>query len=278
MYCFYGITNINGSLYRDIMNQYLNENNQNMIWKVINNAPQIIHYFNNFPPGTQEKWFQNIIGNIYHQFNGSSLSLKELNKRTLDFMLQSIEVPAQKHKQQGVAPSSVAPSYVAPSSVVPSSVVPSSVVPSSQNMPLFDTNNTVKPREQILTEQFEMRKKEYESMVNKPVPKPDFTNAIKDDVINDISSAVEEYMKQRNADIPTYSPIKSNEEINLNIEEIPETKKRVQWGDNSEHTFDYQQPVIDYSEKIKALESQIRQMDTIINDMVKRIETLEKRI
>lgn len=249
-----------------------------MIWKVINNAPQIIHYFNNFPPGTQEKWFQNIIGNIYHQFNGSSLSLKELNKRTLDFMLQSIEVPAQKHKQQGVAPSSVLPSYVAPSSGVPSYVVPSSVVPSSQNMPLFDTNNTVKPREQILTEQFEMRKKEYESMVKKPVPKPDFTNAIKDDVINDISSAVEEYMKQRNADIPTYSPIKPNEEINLNIEEIPETKKRVQWGDNSEHTFDYQQPVIDYSEKIKALESQIRQMDTIINDMVKRIETLEKRV
>ena len=263
-----------------------------MIWKVINNAPQIIHYFNNFPPGTQEKWFQNIIGNIYHQFNGSSLSLKELNKRTLDFMLQSIEVPAQKHKQQGapvsqqhmppqqqsVVPSSVVPLSVVPSSVVPLSVVPSSVVPSQQNMPLFDTNNTVKPREQILTEQFEMRKKEYESMVKKPVPKPEFTNAIKDDVINDISSAVEEYMKQRNADIPAYSPIKPNEEINLNIEEIPETKKRVQWGDNSEHTFDNQQPVIDYSEKIKALESQIRQMDTIINDMVKRIETLEKRV
>jgi hypothetical protein len=269
------------------MNQYLNENNQNMIWKVINNAPQIIHYFNNFPPGTQEKWFQNIIGNIYHQFNGSSLSLKELNKRTLDFMLQSIEVPAQKHKQQGVPVSqqhmppqkqSIDPQYVVPLSVVPSSVVPSSVVPSSQNMPLFDTNNTVKPREQILTEQFEMRKKEYESMVKKPVPKPEFTNAIKDDVINDISSAVEEYMKQRNADIPAYSPIKPNEEINLNIEEIPETKKRVQWGDNSEHTFDNQQPVIDYSEKIKALESQIRQMDTTINDMVKRIETLEKRV
>jgi len=268
-----------------------------MIWKVINNAPQIIHYFNNFPPGTQEKWFQNIIGNIYHQFNGSSLSLKELNKRTLDFMLQSIEVPAQKNKQQGVPLSQPhmspqhhmpsqsqsvdsqygVPSSVVPLSAVPSSAVSSSVVPSQHNMPLFDTSNTVKPREQILTEQFEMRKKEYESMVKKPVPKPEFTNAIKDDVINDISSAVEEYMKQRNADIPAYSPIKPNEEINLNIEEIPETKKRVQWGDNSEHTFDNQQPVIDYSEKIKALETQIRQMDTIINNMVKRIETLEKR-
>jgi hypothetical protein len=85
-------------------------------------------------------------------------------------------------------------------------------------------------------------------------------------------------MKQRNADIPAYSPIKPNEEINLNIEEIPETKKRVQWGDNSEHTFDNQQPVIDYSEKIKALETQIDQMDIIINGLITRIETLEKRV
>ncbi len=250
-----------------------------MIWKVINNAPQIIHYFNNFPPGTQEKWFQNIIGNIYHQFNGSSLSLKELNKRTLDFMLQSIEVPVQKHKQQGVPPlQQGVPQQGVPQQGVPQQGVPQQGVPSSQNMPVFDTNNTVKPREQILTEQFEMRKKEYESMIKKPVPKPEFTNTIKDDVINDIGSAVEEYMKQRNADIPAYSPIKPNEEINLNIEEIPETKKRVQWGDNSEHTFDHQQPVIDYSEKIKTLESQIYQMDTIINGLVKRIETLEKRV
>ena len=87
-------------------------------------------------------------------------------------------------------------------------------------------------------------------MVNKPVPKPEFTNAIKDEVINDIGSAVEEYMKQRNADIPAYSPVKTSEEITLNVEELPEPKKRVQWGDNSERTFDNQQPVIDYAEKI----------------------------
>ena len=235
------------------MNQYLNETNQNMIWKVINNAPQIIQYFQKYPPGTKEKWFQSIIGNIYQQFNGSSLSLKELNKRTLDFMLQSIEAPplnqpqSFNNQQQGFQPA-------------------------------FDPNNTVKPREQILTEQFEMRKKEYESMVKKPVPKAEFANAIKDDVINDIGSAVEEYMKQRNADIPAYAPIKTNEEIKLNVEELPEPKKRVQWGDNSERTFDNQQPVIDYTEKIKILEARIQQMDAIINGMIGRIESLEQRV
>ena len=242
------------------MNQYLNETNQNMIWKVINNAPQIIQYFQNYPPGTKEKWFQSIIGNIYKQFNGSSLSLKELNNRTLDFMLQSIEAPSPT--QQVVSPGFNNQQHQGFN---------------NQQQPAFDPNNTVKPREQILTEQFEMRKKEYESMVKKPVPKAEFANAIKDDVINDIGSAVEEYMKQRNADIPAYAPIKTNEEIKLNVEELLEPKKRVQWGDNSERTFDNQQPVVDYAEKIKALETRIQQMDAIINGMIGRIESLEQR-
>jgi hypothetical protein len=140
--------------------------------------------------------------------------------------------------------------------------------------PSFDPNKMVKPREQLLAEQFEIRKKEYESMVNKPVPKPEFTNAIKDEVINDIDYAVKEYMKQRNADIPAYSPVKTNEEIMLNIEELPEPKKRVQWGDNSERTFDNQQPVIDYTEKIKALEMRVIQMDAIITDLVAQVKAL----
>jgi hypothetical protein len=240
------------------MNQYLNETNQNMIWKVINNAPQIIQYFQTYPTGTKEKWFQSIIGNIYKQFNGSSLSLKELNKRTLDFMLQSIEAPQSAPMHQ--------PPMHQPQQGF-----------NNQQQPAFDPNNTVKPREQILTEQFEMRKKEYESMVKKPVPKAEFANAIKDDVINDIGSAVEEYMKQRNADIPAYAPIKTNEEIKLNVEELPEPKKRVQWGDNSERTFDNQQPVVDYTEKIKVLETRIQQMDAIIHGMIGRIESLEQR-
>ena len=260
------------------MNQYLNETNQNMIWKVINNAPQIIQYFQKYPPGTKEKWFQSIIGNIYQQFNGSSLSLKELNKRTLDFMLQSIEAPPLNQPQSfnNQQPQSFNNQQQGLNNQQPQSFNNQQQQQGFQ--PAFDPNNTVKPREQILTEQFEMRKKEYESMVKKPVPKAEFANAIKDDVINDIGSAVEEYMKQRNADIPAYAPIKTNEEIKLNVEELPEPKKRVQWGDNSERTFDNQQPVIDYTEKIKILEARIQQMDMIINGMIGRIESLEQRV
>jgi hypothetical protein len=260
------------------MNQYLNESNQNMLWKVINNAPQVIQYFRQFPPGTKEQWFQSIIKNTYYQFTGSSLSLKELNKRTLDMMLQSIEEPpaskapaTKTTATKATTSNSYLQSYNQSVSIPQSASIPQSV---SIPQPSFDPNKMVKPREQILSEQFEIRKKEYESMVNKPVPKPEFTNAIKDEVINDIGSAVEEYMKQRNADIPAYSPVKTSEEITLNVEELPEPKKRVQWGDNSERTFDNQQPVIDYAEKIKALETHVQQLDAIIADLVGQVKAL----
>jgi hypothetical protein len=235
------------------MNQYLNETNQNMIWKVINNAPQVIQTFQNYQPGTKEKWFQSIIKNVYQQFNGSSISLKELNKRTLDFMLQSLE-PQQSQvveKQNKVADNQ-----------------PQVAEKSQPNF--ADQTNFVKPREQILSEQFELRKKDYETMTKKTVPKPEFTNAIRDEAINDIGSAVEEYMKQRNADIPAYAPIQPQ------IEDLPtEPKKRVQWGDNIEKIFDNQLPVVDYTDKIKTLEDHVKKMANEITELNGRIKSLE---
>ena len=265
------------------MNQYLNETNQNMIWKVINNAPQVIQYFKKHPHGTKEQWFQSIIKNVYYQFNGSNISLKELNKRTLDFMLQSIEEPPQQQQspqqhqsfhlqQQSPQPHQHQSFHLQQHSPQP---------PQPSLKPSFvDQTHFVKPREQIVAEQFELRKKEYESMTKKTVPKPEFTNAIKDEAINDIGSAVEEYMKQRNADIPAYAPIQPKEVIELNVEELPpiEQKKRVQWGDNSEHTFDNQQPVTDYTEKFKAIEERVQIMDGLIKELMGKITVLENAL
>ena len=238
------------------MNQYLNETNQNMIWKVINNAPQVIQTFQNYQPGTKEKWFQSIIKNVYQQFNGSSISLKELNKRTLDFMLQSLE-PQQSQVVENQQQSHLAEKLQPQAAEKP--------------QPNFaDQTNFVKPREQILSEQFELRKKEYETMTKKTVPKPEFTNAIRDEAINDIGSAVEEYMKQRDADIPAYAPIQPP------TEELPtEPKKRVQWGDNIEKIFDNQLPVVDYTDKIKTIEDYVKKMANEITELNGRIKSLE---
>ena len=69
--------------------QFINNTNQSLLWKVINNTPQMIHYFSNAPPGEREKWFQYTIGQVYNQYKGLNTPLKEINKRAIDVMLQS---------------------------------------------------------------------------------------------------------------------------------------------------------------------------------------------
>jgi hypothetical protein len=175
--------------------QFVHSNNQSLLWKVINNTQQTINYFANAPPGEKEKWFQTIISHVYNQYNGQNISLKDINKRAIDFMLQSLQV------QQ--TPSNVVTSAVVQPSV-PYQSVPYQSVP-YQSVPY----QTVKSREQQLTDQFTRRQAEYESMVKKDVPTPHFTENVKDEAILDLGSAVKEYMKQRDQDIEIPKPADS---------------------------------------------------------------------
>lgn len=194
-----------------------------MLWKVINNTPQTISYFANAPFGEKERWFQSIIGHVYNQYNGKNISLKDMNKRAIDFMLQSLVV-------------SEAP---------------------LQSVPLRSLS-----REQQMHEQFSRRQAEYESMVKAPTV-PQFTEGVKDEAILDLDSAVKEYMKQRDQDIDIPKPeslrhlqsdakrplsdapivpspkrldLQNAQPISLTVEELP--TKKVQWGENTEHIFD----------------------------------------
>jgi len=212
--------------------QFIHSNNQSLLWKVINNTPQAINYFANAPSGEKERWFQTVIGHVYNQYNGQNLSLRDMNKRTIDFMLQSLVITAP-------APTP------AP---MPAPMPPPMQVPYNS-------------REQQVTEQFTRRQAEYESMVKKETPTPHFIENVKDEAILDLGSAVKEYMKQRNQDsevnLPpsppmplTTSPplkldLKNAEPISLTVDELP--SKKVQWGENTEHVFDKNESIIDYN-------------------------------
>ena len=208
--------------------QFIHNNNQSLLWKVINNTPRAINYFANAPHGEKERWFQTVIGHVYNQYNGQNLSLRDMNKRTIDFMLQSLVITAP-------AP-----------------------MPAPMPQPMQVTYNS---REQQVTEQFTRRQAEYESMVKKETPTPHFIENVKDEAILDLGSAVKEYMKQRNQDsevnLPpsppmplTTSPplkldLKNAEPISLTVDELP--SKKVQWGENTEHVFDKNESIIDYN-------------------------------
>jgi hypothetical protein len=230
--------------------QFVHSNNQSLLWKVINNTPQTINYFANAPHGEKEKWFQTIIGHVYNQYNGQNISLRDINKRAIDFMLQSLQVQ----------PSAQAPLRSA--AQVPLRSAAQVPLQSSAQVPLQSAQvpyQTVKSREQQLTDQFNRRQAEYETMVKKDVPTPHFTENVKDEAILDLGSAVKEYMKQRDQDIEIPKPIdsptnalvthsalqspsalkldlKNAEPISLTVDELP--LKKVQWGENTEHIFD----------------------------------------
>ena len=180
-------------------------------------------------------------------------------------MLQSLQTTSVKAPNASAHPSS---HYQSAASAHPSASASAHPAASASAHPSVPYQ-TVKSREQQLTDQFTRRQAEYESMVKKDVPTPHFTENVKDEAILDLGSAVKEYMKQRDQDIeipkpadsPTNAlpmalqstptspmhlrsapsvPLKLNlnntEPISLTVDELP--LKKVQWGENIEHVFD----------------------------------------
>jgi len=264
--------------------QFINSNNQSLLWKVINNTPQMINYFNNANPGEKEKWFQTIIGHIYKQYNGQNISLKDMNKRTIDFMLQSLMPPQPTGNQPPMGNQYLAPNQQPMGNqYLPPNQQPTGnqyLAPNQSPMPnqypapsqYLATNQypVVKNREQQINEQFTRRQAEYESMVKKEVPTPHFTENVKDEAIVDLNSAVEEYKKQRTQDNQVFIPpskkldLKDAENISITVEELP---KKVQWGENTEHVFDKNESIADNT-RFTNIEKDIAEMKLKLSEIL----------
>lgn len=268
--------------------QFIHSNNQSLLWKVINNTPQTINYFTNAPPGEKERWFQSVIGHVYKQYNGQNISLRDMNKRAIDSMLQSLQASVQQTQVQQM-PYQSAPPTAPYQSGQPFQSAPTAPFKSAPSVPY----QSVKNREQQLTDQFTRRQAEYETMVKKDVPTPHFTENVKDEAILDLGSAVKEYMKQRDQDIEIPKPtaslsvplttslpsvplkfdLKNAEPISLAVEELPSPSampyssdmplKKVQWGENTEHVFDKNESIV-----IAKLEKDIAEMKLKLDEIL----------
>jgi len=258
-------------------NQFVQEPNQNMLWKIVNSTAQLSEFFRTLPPGTKEEWFKGIIHQVYGETYGRNVPLRDINKRALDAMLESIQV---MKKRQQTSLSQQAPLSQQQPQQLQSSVQSSSAFRDS--------------RENQMMDQFNRRQAEYDSMTKKPAPTPVFNDSIKDEAIQDISKAVSEYMSLRDADImvpPTASSsasptlaapssagpsrIQIAEAISITLDEHEPSnyqKKQVQWGENTEHVFDKTQSIYETAlmKKIQTLEEKLDamavKMDQIIED------------
>jgi hypothetical protein len=249
--------------------QFINSNNQSLLWKVINNTPQTIHFFEGAPPGEKERWFQQCMGQIYNQHVGQNISIRDLNKKAIDFMLQTLN-------KRFVANASATERLVAtgPSANAPIEERQSINKPMIVSKPMTTTALS-------MNDQFARRQAEYDSMVKKEVPTHNFTENVKDEAILDLNSVVEAYKRNRTEDVgvvippPSASPtqklnLRSNNEletVSIHVEELP--KKGVQWGQNTEHEFDNNHSIIEgrivnIEKGINELKSQMSEILSIL--------------
>jgi hypothetical protein len=248
--------------------QFVQENNQIMLWKIVNNTSQLVDFFAPMKPGFKEEWFKGIIHQVYGETQGRNISLRDINKRALDCMLESIrKISAEKRPLgptafiQGQGPMSVP------------SLTPS-LAPSVQTSASFRDS-----RESHMMDQYNRRQAEYESMTKKTVPTPTFNDSIKDEAIQDITKALNEYKNIRDADIlPIQDPpiriqISDPIDISLDTQEPASHRKQVQWGENTEHLFDKTQSIYESAlmKKIQALEDKINGISSKLDIMVEVI-------
>ena len=263
--------------------QFINSNNQSLLWKVINNTPQMINYFSNANPGEKEKWFQSVIGHIYNQYNGQNISLRDMNKRSIDFMLQAMvpQIPTQASYQTQMQGSQMQMQAPYPTQIQGSQTQTQGSQMQMQGSQMQAPYQVVKNKENQLNDQFNRRQAEYDSMIKKEVPTPHFNDNIKDEAIVDLGSAVEEYMKQRNQDIQSFIPskkldLKDAEPIHLTVEELP---KKVQWGENTEHVFDKNESIVENNrlsnieQKISNLEKDVDEIKSKMSEIITLLKT-----
>lgn len=243
-------------------NQFVQENNQIMLWKIVNNTSQLVDFFAPMKPGFKEEWFKGIIRQVYAETQGRNASLRDINKRALDCMLESIrKMSAEKRP-------------LAPTTFTQAPMSGSSLAPSVQTSASFRDS-----RESHMMDQYNRRQAEYESMTKKTVPTPTFNDSIKDEAIQDITKALNEYKNIRDADIlPIQDPpiriqISDPIDISLDTQEPASHRKQVQWGENTEHLFDKTQSIYESAlmKKIQALEDKINNISSQMDIMVEVI-------
>lgn len=262
-------------------NQFVQENNQIMLWKIVNNTSQLVDFFAPMKPGFKEEWFKGIIHQVYGETQGRNVSLRDINKRALDCMLESIrKMSAEKRPLvQGLTQGSTSFTQGSTTFMQGSTAFTqaSSLTPSVQTSASFRDS-----RESQMMEQYNRRQVEYESMTKKTVPTPTFNDSIKDEAIQDITKALNEYKNIRDADImpssniqdpPIRIQISDPVDISLDAQEPASHRKQVQWGENTEHLFDKTQSIYESTlmKKIQALEDKINDMSSKMDSMLEVI-------
>lgn len=233
------------------MTLYISQQNQELLWNLINTNTLITNYFTNKPINHKNEWFKSIINIFYQKYMRQPINvsvLTTINKETISYMIQDI-----RNKSQDIQ-SGYQPTY------------------NSINTPDIVINNGRVQTDQL----YNARVKDYELMNTKVIPTDINFSETKDEYITDMDSLLKKHIEQRNNDIQPFaqqltgkppSPssqtsIKIMDQINIVVDELPSPiteinvdKKTVSWD----------------------IISEINELKNIITQLQNDIEFLKKR-
>uniref|UniRef100_A0A6C0B7G4 Uncharacterized protein n=1 Tax=viral metagenome TaxID=1070528 RepID=A0A6C0B7G4_9ZZZZ len=204
------------------MSLFIHSQNQALLWNTISNMDITKAIFIEGSP-QKSIWFKNIIEEFYIKYYGRNISLdelRELNRQVIAFMVDNLK---------SIYKNSSRPQSVQLQPQQPQNIVREPQTIYSRNEPQSQNN------------QFDIRQKEYETMVKKtPPPEVNFSENIKDEPISNMEELIRQQQEMRAYDISSIqsSNIKIHNEENILLEpdkEIEESKsKKVSWSDEKE--------------------------------------------
>jgi hypothetical protein len=211
------------------MSLYISQQNQEILWNIINKNNIISQYFLNQPVNNKHEWFKSIIHFFYNKYIGQSISvtiLTNINKETITYMIQDIKSKTNPTNQS-----------------------------LDNNMNMIHTPEIIPDnKQQNQYQNFNTRVKDYEQMTLK-TPPPDINFSDKpDEHITDMDNMLKLHISQRDQDLQTYqsnpnltpsSDIKSSH-VSIKIHEpvvidtgdiiVNDDKKTVSWDITTELT------------------------------------------
>lgn len=204
---------------------FISRENQDLLWNVAHKNTFIGKYLQKIHQDDKYVWFRNIIGIFHDKYGSNDLTvqqLQQINKETIKYMIQTIQSKRMSNQSNQ---SNQTGHFI--------------------QTPPIPTNT----RQEEYANQFELRQKEYNQMIEKKTPTEiDFReNFEKDEPIQDIKALMQKHMQERDNDIswqretPVLT-IDNSSNVTIQTETIQEKdnpKKSVTWKDNENYEEKY---------------------------------------
>jgi len=150
---------------------YVNAENQTLLWNVIHTHNFAIQFFSRITPAQKTEWFKSIIKRFYEPNANRDISLQDLqqlNKATLSYMLSTMK--------------------------------------SNEVQQTYIEDPPKNAKEVAFSQQFDIKKKEYDSFLEKKAPETvDFREKVEDSAITNMDDLIQNHIREREEELRKYS-------------------------------------------------------------------------